>query len=287
MKPTLQNCLICPECHSSLQLDVFHSEGEEVLDGLLRCSCGLEFPVIHGVPRMLPSGLLGSLKDDYPEFFDRYGSLRRNGGQSPDPEMPIQRRTQEAFGFEWTWSADYNADNFSDWLPAGFDARQCFTGKRGLEVGCGAGRHAAMTATLAAEHVAVDLSRAVDSAFARARSLPNCHVVQADAMHLPFAERSFDYVYCLGVIQHTPDPPATFKALAKQPRPEGILLVNVYQASRPVMLFLLECLRKDECSLEGILRIPSLRCHPVAPAPTEPRVDGRLLSCSVAPDPAT
>jgi SAM-dependent methyltransferase len=111
-------------------------------------------------------------------------------------------------------------------------------------VGCGAGRHAALTSSIAGEHFAVDLSRAVDSAFARNRALPNCHVIQADAMHLPFPERAFDYVYCLGVLQHMPDPEAGFRALAKQPKPGGVLLVNVYQASRPVMLFALECVRK-------------------------------------------
>ena len=243
MKLALQELLVCPQCRSSLQLEVFRAAGDEVLDGVFRCSCGIEYPIINGVPRLLPPDLLPSLEEDYPEFFRWRGDARR-GARPPDgPDTAIQRRTQEAFGYEWTWSADYHADNFSDWLPAGFDARACFKGKVGLEVGCGAGRHAAATAAIAAEHVAVDLSRAVDSAYIRTRELPNCHVVQADAVHLPFRDRTFDYVYCLGVLQHTPDPEASFHALAKKPRPDGILLVNVYQASRPVLLFLLECAR--------------------------------------------
>jgi SAM-dependent methyltransferase len=225
-------------------LEILRQENDEVMEGRFECVCGLEYPIIHGVPRMLPPDLLPSLRADYPEYFERY---RRSQPDTPAPRTEhtaVQRRTQEAFGYEWTWAAEYHADNFSDWLPAGIDARRCFTGKLGLEVGCGAGRHAAATSAIAAEHVAVDLSRAVDSAFARTRSLSNCHVVQADALHLPFPQQTFDYVYCLGVIQHMPDPEAGFRALARQPRPGGILLVNVYQASRPVMLFLLECVRK-------------------------------------------
>jgi SAM-dependent methyltransferase len=228
------------------------------MDGRLRCGCATVYPVIDGVPRMLPRDLLTSLEDDYPAFFQQYG---RSTSQTPrhtaTPVTAIKRRTQEAFGYEWTWSADYHADNFADWLPEGFDARQAFAGRLGLEVGCGAGRHAAATSAFAGEHVAVDLSRAVDVAFARTRGLANCHVVQADALRLPFRERTFDYVYCLGVLQHLPDPEAGFHALALQPRPGGVLVTNVYQASRPVMLFLLECVRKmtTRMSSESVKRL--------------------------------
>jgi len=69
-------------------------------------------------------------------------------------------------------------------------------------------------------------------------------VGQADVFHLPFLPQTFDYVYCLGVLQHLPDPEAGFYALARQPRPDGTLLVNVYQASRPTVLFVLESIRK-------------------------------------------
>lgn len=244
MKAAVLNFLVCPACHSSLEVEVLESDAGEVMDGRLRCACGIVYPIIRGVPRMLPVSLLAALETDYPEFFQRFG---RAWGQTPRPtsaDTALKRRTQEAFGYEWTWSADYHADNFADWLPAGFDARETFRGKIGLEVGCGAGRHAAGTASVAREHVAVDLSRAVDAAFARVRALPNCHVVQADAMQLPFTEGTFDYVYCLGVLQHLPEPEAGFYALARQPRSGGALFVNVYQASRPVILSLLEGVRK-------------------------------------------
>jgi SAM-dependent methyltransferase len=248
MKSAAQKLLVCPHCRSSLALEIFQADGDEVLEGIFRCICGIEYPIIQGVPRMLPPDLQAPLEDDYPEFFHRYGRARRGIGRRSE-QTAVQLQTQEAFGYEWTWAADYHAVNFADWLPAGFDSQQSFRGKLGLEVGCGAGRHAAMTATLAREHFAVDLSRAVDSAFTRTKSLANCHVIQADAMHLPFPERAFDYVYCLGVLQHMPDPEAGFRALARQPKPGGILIVNVYQASRPVTLFLLECVRKLTTSL--------------------------------------
>ena len=169
MKLAIQRLLVCPECHSSLELEIFRKDEDEVMEGRFRCTCDLEYPIIHGVPRLLPPDLLPSLKDDYPEYFELYGRSQPHTAAPRTAHTRTQRRTQQAFGYEWTWAAEYHADNFSDWLPADFDAKQGFTGKLGLEVGCGAGRHAAATARLAEQHVAVDLSRAVDSAFARTR----------------------------------------------------------------------------------------------------------------------
>jgi len=194
---------------------------------------------------MLPPQLLSALEEDYPEFFRAHADrIVARVAPSRSRDAAIKRETQQAFGYEWTWAADYHAVNFTDWLPADSDARALFANRVGLEVGCGAGRHAALTASIAKEHFAVDLSRAVDSAFLRTRVLRNCHIVQADAFHLPFRPQTFDYVYCLGVLQHLPDPEAGFYALARHPRPGGMLLVNVYQASRPTVLFLLELVRK-------------------------------------------
>jgi SAM-dependent methyltransferase/uncharacterized protein YbaR (Trm112 family) len=244
MKPSLQRFLVCPSCHSELRLQVRRFEGDEIMEGFFRCSCGVTYPIIRGVPRMLPSELLASLEDDYPEFFAESPTEVESRERARDQTTITQRRTQEAFGYEWTWAIDYHADNFADWLPDGLGAAELFRGRVGLEVGCGAGRHAAETAAVATEHVAVDLSRAVDVAFDHTKRLPNCHVVQADAFHLPFRERTFDYVYCLGVLQHMPDPEGGFLALAKQPRQGGILVANVYQASRPVVFFMLETARK-------------------------------------------
>lgn len=244
MKPSVLQQLVCPACQGSLQLEERRREGAEIMEGFLRCECGLEYPIIQGVPRMLPPHLLATLREDYPEFYREHTTrtvARTNGN---DRDAQVKRQTQEAFGYEWTWAADYHAVNFSDWLPTGYDAHTLFAGKVGLEIGCGAGRHAANAASLAREHFAVDLSRAVDSAFARTRGLANCHVIQADAFQLPFRPANFDYVYCLGVLQHLPDPESGFYALARQPKERGVLLVNVYQASRPVVLFALEVARK-------------------------------------------
>jgi len=239
MKESLLKYLICPLTKGSLDLEVKKVEDKEIIEGFLKSTSGNEYPIIGGVPRMLPPHLLQHLPKDYPDFYTKY-----RPDLIKEAKVDVQRHTQEAFGYEWTWAGDYSAENFNDWLPQGFTPEGLFKDKLGLEVGCGAGRHAERNSQIAREHIAVDLSRAVDSAFPRTRNRPNCHVVQADCFNLPFKEQTFDYVYCLGVLQHMHNPPEGFQALAKQPKKDGVLLINVYQSSRPILIAALEGLRK-------------------------------------------
>lgn len=248
MKESILDKLVCSVRRSELTLEAFEREGEEVISGYLASNGEPEirYPIIGGVPRMLPPSLQSGLTIDYPEFFKKFATafpVLSDQIQASEA-AEVQRHTQEAFGYEWTWAGDYEAENFSDWLPDGFTPGQLFTDRVGLEVGCGAGRHAENTSRVAKEHFAVDLSRAVDSAFPRLRGTPNCHVVQADAFNLPFLDGTFDYVYCLGVLQHMHDPPAGFQSLARYPKHGGVLLVNVYQAGRPLTVGGLALFRK-------------------------------------------
>jgi SAM-dependent methyltransferase len=56
----------------------------------------------------------------------------------------------------------------------------------------------------------------------------NLIVLQADLYRLPLAPESFDYVYCLGVLQHTPDVRAAFFSLIRYIRPGGQITIDVY-----------------------------------------------------------
>jgi SAM-dependent methyltransferase/uncharacterized protein YbaR (Trm112 family) len=240
MKPSCVDYLRCVSCTGQkLELTVDSADAGEVMEGTLACSCGASYPIIGGVPRILRKELL----DD---VLLTYG--RANGGQSPqaasDAVADVQKATMSAFGFEWLRYSDYDADNYDNWMPEGFSPQEGFADRIGLEIGCGAGRHAEKTAQWAREHFAVDLSYAVDAAFRRNRHSLNCHVIQADAFALPFEGEKFDYVYCLGVIQHMHSPPDGFRNLAGYVREGGILLVNVYQSSRALSRRFLEALRK-------------------------------------------
>jgi ubiquinone/menaquinone biosynthesis C-methylase UbiE len=60
-------------------------------------------------------------------------------------------------------------------------------------------------------------------------ALPNVRIVQGDLLKLPYAPASFDFVYSIGVLHHTPDTKKAFQSIAKMVKPGGRLAVWIYR----------------------------------------------------------
>lgn len=205
MKEKLLQFLRCPSCSGTIQLnDVTSFDGREILAATLRCSsCDASYPVLRGVPRFAS---LTDLDAD-------------------------KAATAENFGWQWqhfTQADKLYDEQFLGWIkPVDPDF---FRGKLVLEGGCGKGRHTELASAWGAQEViGVDLSDAVETAFANTRLLENAHVIQADINHLPLA-RVFDYAFSIGVLHHMPDPRAGFVSLASKVREGGHLSAWVYGA---------------------------------------------------------
>jgi SAM-dependent methyltransferase len=140
-----------------------------------------------------------------------------------------------SFGLQWNRFRRTQLDSFSG-HPISRTRFLEFTGwseadLRGalvLDVGCGAGRFTEIALQMGARVVAIDYSGAVDACRRNHEGNPNLLVVQADIYRLPFRQRAFDRVYCLGVLQHTPDVERALKALPRMLRPGGHLAVDLY-----------------------------------------------------------
>src|SRR5208337_2131969 len=100
-------------------------------------------------------------------------------------------------------------------------------GKLVLDVGCGMGRFAEVATRWGARVVGVDLSAAAEVA---AKNLADRDFVafQADVFALPFAPESFDVIYSIGVLHHTPDCERAVKILPQYLKPGGRLAVWLY-----------------------------------------------------------
>jgi 2-polyprenyl-3-methyl-5-hydroxy-6-metoxy-1,4-benzoquinol methylase len=140
-----------------------------------------------------------------------------------------------AFGAQWLAFRETQLDSHTG-VPISTDrARRCLgpawdelDGAQVLECGCGAGRFTEVLLAGGADVTSVDLSSAVDANQQNFPQNERHRVAQADIRELPFAPRSFDIVFCLGVVQHTPDPEASIAALAEQVRPGGWLVIDHY-----------------------------------------------------------
>jgi SAM-dependent methyltransferase len=102
-------------------------------------------------------------------------------------------------------------------------------GRAVLEAGCGAGRFTRILAESGARLVSFDYSGAVDACRQNNGHFPNVTLMQCDIFAMPFRRGAFDFVFCHGVLQHTPDPKGAFMALARLVRPGGRLSVDVYR----------------------------------------------------------
>ena len=138
-----------------------------------------------------------------------------------------------SFGFQWQRYDRTQLDDATcslsevDFIRKTGLTRQELKGKLVLDVGCGMGRFAEVVTRWGARVVGIDLSAAAEVA---ARNLRDREFVafQADVFDLPFAPASFDYIYSIGVLHHTPDCEQAVKVLPQYLKPGGKLAVWLY-----------------------------------------------------------
>jgi SAM-dependent methyltransferase/uncharacterized protein YbaR (Trm112 family) len=212
------------------------SDAGEVEDGIILCPCGTIYPIISGVPRMLPATLNEIILEDYGWFFKQYedklGELGKNGKHSiirNERQTDTVKRTARSFGYEWSHYSrmlDQYEQNFKSYFE-GYST-DFFNNKLVLDAGCGTGRHSYYAAKYGAEVIGIDLSKAIDVAYRNNRANTRAHFIQADLTNLPLRYESFDMVYSIGVLHYTPEPESGFKELLKFVKPDGRILIYVY-----------------------------------------------------------
>lgn len=251
MKKRLLDWLVCPACGATPELRIIQEQTvevpadarpgdrEEILEGVLSCRCGLIYPILDGIPRMIRNA-----REEYPEFFARYDLDRQDtAGEISTPAAPVaDPRSPRSFRLQWTlyqegdhtWfkdDADLRKREFLFNLDTTADDLQ---GKVMLDAGCGNGELTRSIAEYGVEIVAMDFSRSVERARQRLfdKGFPvshRVHYLQGNVLELPVRRHSFDLVHSSGVLHHTPSTERAFRSVAQAPRAGGKLYVQLYR----------------------------------------------------------
>ena len=173
------------------------------------------------------------------EVFLADGRLTANGRSWPVEGGIVRFRTEDGYNstFSKQWKEfqrnqydEHNGTNLTEarylketgWPVSGLD------GELILEAGCGAGRFTRILGRTGAQVLSFDYSTAVEVSAEQNGGLPLVTFAQCDILDMPFKDGCFDRVFCHGVLQHTPDPAASFRALDRVLRPGGRLSFDVY-----------------------------------------------------------
>jgi len=106
-----------------------------------------------------------------------------------------------------------------------------------LEAGCGMGRFVdIISRETSATVIGFDLSLAVEAAYRNVGKRANVHIVQADVMKTPFPKGTFDFIFSIGVLHHTPNPRQAFRSLVSLLKRNGEIAIWVYQRYRRPLL---------------------------------------------------
>ena len=204
MKKSLLELLVCPKTGQKLHIESILEDVSEIKKGyLISSDMNQKYIIQDGVPRFVP-----------------------------------QSNYSDNFGMQWNMYSKTQLDSFSGqtissdrfWNATGWD-KKALKGKWVLDVGCGSGRFTEIALRAGAKVVALDYSSAVDACYTNFKDHDNFHVIQGDIFELPFEINTFEFVYCLGVLQHTPDPKKALLSLPEVLKKGGSMCVDYYDRS--------------------------------------------------------
>jgi ubiquinone/menaquinone biosynthesis C-methylase UbiE/uncharacterized protein YbaR (Trm112 family) len=210
MQLKLLEILACPKCLLDLSVATEETVGDEVIKGYLECGgCSRRYPIESSIPRFVE-------RDNYADTFGyQWNKFKLDQLDSCNGKNISGKR----FYSETNWT--------QNWLK----------GQWILDAGCGAGRFIDIASQASAQVVGLDMSDSVDAVKVSFEKRDNVHLVQGNMMEPPFKSGVFDGCYCIGVIQHTPDPSKAIASLPRMLKSGARIALTIYERKPWTLLY--------------------------------------------------
>jgi ubiquinone/menaquinone biosynthesis C-methylase UbiE/uncharacterized protein YbaR (Trm112 family) len=179
---------------------------QEILEGELVSDGGSRFPIVKGIPRMIPA--------------DTKGFLEKN---------------KATFSLEWkmfkfgqrNWGQDIEFRKQLFLKGMGVTPNE-LKGKIIFDAGCGSGLLSMeMAKSFGMEVIALDLAHGIEQAYAKNEN-PFLYFIQGSVLNPPVRSNLCDFIYCAGVLIALPDTREGFRALPRCLRPGGRYFIWFY-----------------------------------------------------------
>lgn len=151
------------------------------------------------------------------------------------PRFTANKNYSDSFGFQWNKFRQTQLDSYTNTKITHDRLERCLqgqmkdlSGKLILEAGSGAGRFTEVLLECGSLIHSFDLSNAIDANYYNNGKSKKLILAQADICNIPFEKNTYDYVICLGVLQHTPSPEESIYCLYQMVKPGGALIIDHY-----------------------------------------------------------
>lgn len=250
MQLRLMDFLCCPNCKQDLELIKLAVEDNEISEGILYCQNQHFFPIVRGIPRMLPSSIKenwDAIKEKIPQPTPEPIKILVEKQLLAKKTEAYDKRTKANFSEEWdkhevgdnTWTMEL--DERIEWYfldPLKMTADE-LKGKIVLDGGCGNGSQSVVYTKLGLEVIAMDLSTGLEKGYAFRHKYPQAkpdkvHYIQGDLQNPPLKPKIVDIIHSAGVLHHTPNTEKTFRALRPLLKDGGTFYVWLYKYEKIV-----------------------------------------------------
>lgn len=251
MQYELLQFLRCPVSKTELKFELiseFRREYRgtaipEIKEGILFSEAGFVFPIIDGIPRMLIesfSDYSSFLEHHLPDFKKIREHIESKHSGLINYCTSKNKKTKESFELEWSFLNASSNDrlwhrNTSETLniiesETGKTA-EFFHGRKVIDAGCGHGIMTSAMGEVSELSVGIEISKAVENAY-KNNYCPKAWYIQGDLQFLPFADATFDLLYCGGVLHHTNNTELSFSLIEPVIKEGGRICLWLYHPQK-------------------------------------------------------